>query len=127
MSEGSPSLEDLLRKIDDLLEVLKMISDDLREISDSLRGAKPAVSTVNQQISTGRERLRSIDDVQRVFPRDLAGLLYFEETDNYILIKPRQYLGSENFAKIASIVRDQLGGEYISAGKESHFRVSRRT
>ncbi|NIV44534.1 hypothetical protein GWN49_06630 [Candidatus Bathyarchaeota archaeon] len=46
----------------------------------------------------------------------------FEEKKEYVSIKPRQYLGSDNFAKIASIIRDE-GGEYISAGKESHFRV----
>ena len=32
---------------------------------------------------------------------------------------------AENFAKIASIVRG-AGGEYISAGKESHFRIPKR-
>jgi len=42
-----------------------------------------------------------------------------------VIIKPRQFLGSENFAKIASTVRG-IGGEYISAGKESHFRVPRK-
>jgi len=51
-------------------------------------------------------------------------MLHFEEEAEYIIIKPRRFLGSENFAKIASIVRG-AGGEYISAGKESHFRVSR--
>jgi len=32
-------------------------------------------------------------------------------------------LGSDNFRRVASIIRDQLSGEYISAGKDSHFRV----
>ncbi|HIE13695.1 TPA: hypothetical protein EYP70_00310 [Candidatus Bathyarchaeota archaeon] len=126
MSEESPKIKDLLRRIDDILEVLKMISDDLREVSSSLRVMMyPTASTSLSGVLESR-KLRTIDDVQRIFPRDLAGLLYFEETNDYILIKPRQYLGSENFAKIASIVRDQLGGEYISAGKDSHFRVSRK-
>ncbi len=49
-------------------------------------------------------------------------MLMFEEMEEYIIIKPRQYLGSENFAKIASIVREE-DGEYISAGRESHFRL----
>jgi hypothetical protein len=128
MSEENPSIDDLLRRIDDLLEVLRMISEDLRDISDALRGVKPSALAA-PSVPEGLEpkRLRTIDDVQRAFPRDLAGMLYFEETSDYILIRPRQYLGSENFAKIASIVRDQLGGEYISAGRESHFRVSRKT
>jgi len=71
------------------------------------------------------ERPQGIEAVERVkqyFPKTLEELLTFEETEEYIVIKPRQYLGSENFAKIASIVRDN-DGEYISAGKESHFKV----
>lgn len=61
-------------------------------------------------------------DVRILFPKDLEAMLTFEETGNYIVIKPRQYLGSENFSKIAAIVRE-ANGEYISAGKESHFRI----
>lgn len=62
------------------------------------------------------------DAVKSAFPKELEVLLYFEGKDNVVKIKPRQYLGSENFAKIASIVRS-IGGEYVSAGKDSHFRV----
>jgi hypothetical protein len=49
-------------------------------------------------------------------------MLTFEEKDDYIIIKPKQFLGSDNFSKIASKVREN-GGEYISAGKGSHFRI----
>jgi len=62
-------------------------------------------------------------DVEMFFPEDLKNLLTFEEKDGYVLIKPRQFLGSENFAKIASIVRG-TGGDYISAGRDSHFRIA---
>jgi len=57
-----------------------------------------------------------------IFPKDLVDLLSFEETKDWIIIKPRQFLGSENFSKIAAIVRDNKG-DYVSAGKESHFRL----
>ena len=59
------------------------------------------------------------------FPEDLDNLLTFEEKTDYIMIKPRQFLGSENFAKVASAVRG-MGGEYISAGKDSHFRIYKK-
>ncbi len=42
----------------------------------------------------------------------------FEEEDDYVIIKPRRFLGSDNFSKIASAVRG-MGGDYISAGKAS--------
>jgi len=57
---------------------------------------------------------------------DLDGLTYIEVKEDCFLIKPRKYLGRENFAKIADIVKNQLGGEYISAGRDSHFRIQRR-
>lgn len=115
MSEKKLSGEELLRRIDELLSVLNMISRDLTDITKQLREVSaPAVAPA--------EKTRTVENVRELFPKDLEEMLTFEETGNYIVIKPRQYLGSENFAKIASIVRD-AGGEYISAGKESHFRV----
>lgn len=45
-----------------------------------------------------------------------------ETSTMFVQIKPRQFLGSDNFSKIASIVR-AIGGRYVSAGKNSHFEV----
>jgi hypothetical protein len=61
-----------------------------------------------------------------IFPKDLAELLTFEYTHECTIIRPRQYLGHENFRKIVAIVRDH-GGEYVSAGKNSHFRLPKKT
>jgi hypothetical protein len=129
MSEKKPSAEEVLQKIDQLLVVLKDIAQDLEDISKSLKTAGPQLSTTTPSSAlsmppTPAEQLRSVKDVRTLFPKELEDMLNFEETPKYIIIKPRQYLGSENFAKIASLVRS-TGGEYISAGKESHFRVSR--
>ena len=68
----------------------------------------------------------TIDDVQRVFPDSLAGTVYFEETDEHIIVRPRGYLGPDTFKEIAEIVRDRLGGDYMSAGRDSHFLIPRR-
>jgi hypothetical protein len=64
----------------------------------------------------------SIDETKILFPEDLENMLSFEETDGYVVVKPRQFLGSDNFSKIAAIVRG-VGGEYVSAGKASHFKI----
>ena len=122
LSEKKPSVEEVLRRIDQLLDVLKTISKDLADISKSLRTAGVPVPAPAPVPSMPAERMRSVADVRTLFPGDLEDMLAFEETGEYIVVKPRQYLGSDNFAKVASIVRD-MGGEYISAGKESHFRV----
>lgn len=127
MSEKKPSAEELAQRIDQLLVVLREVSEDLADISKHLKATgapTPAPATAAPAAPTPTVRMRSVADVRTIFPKELENMLTFEEAGKYIVIKPRQYLGSENFAKIASLVRS-AGGEYISAGKESHFRVSR--
>ena len=67
----------------------------------------------------------TLENVRMTFPESLASMMTFQDRDGMIVLRPRQFLGSENFAKIASVVRG-LGGEYVSAGKQSHFRVSKK-
>jgi len=124
MSEKKPSMEEVLQKIDQLLVVLKEISQDLTDISKSLKAAAVPSPAAPTPTPTPTERARLVKDIRALFPKELEDMLFFEEEGEYIIIKPRRFLGSENFAKIASIVRG-AGGEYISAGKESHFRVPR--
>ncbi len=127
MSERKPTLEDLARRIDQLLAVLGEVSEDLVDISKNLKSvvaATPAPASTAPAPSSLVTRIRSVADVRTIFPRELGDMLDFEEEDEYIIIKPRGFLGSENFAEIASRVRG-AGGEYISAGRDSHFRVPR--
>lgn len=56
------------------------------------------------------------------FPQDLVDLLNFQVKEQFLLIKPRQYLNPENFFKILSIVKEH-GGEYVSNGSNSHFKL----
>jgi len=121
MSEKRPTAEELAQRIDQLLIVLKEISQDLTDISKNLKAAGVAAPAPTPAAPTP-SGTRTVADLRTVFPTELESMLFFEDTGKYIVIKPRQYLGSENFAKIASLVRSE-GGEYISAGKESHFRV----
>jgi hypothetical protein len=132
MSTEKESLKSLLERIDETLGILNRISEDLRNISSSIKSL--VVSQITQPGFQGlapvsheiHEKNKSIEDIRLAFPEDLEVLLSFQEKDDYIMVKPRQFLGSENFAKIASAVRG-MGGEYISAGKESHFRVPKKT
>jgi len=148
MGEDKPEVEDVLRRIDELIRILRFLSQDLSELSKNLRElmnipsieqpTQPLRPPTSAQQTISFEGLapppatpisvgsRTVDDVQKVFPQDLAGMLYFEVTEDYVLVKPRQYLGSDNFRRIAAIIREQLGGEYVSAGKDSHFRIPRR-
>jgi hypothetical protein len=61
-------------------------------------------------------------EISQYFPKELSELLNFEDIGQYIKVSPKQFLGSDNFARVLTIVHD-LKGEYISAGKGSHFRI----
>jgi len=134
MSTEKERIEKLAEKVDELLVVLNNIAEDLRIVSASLKSiavsqlaplpsapAPPAPAPEAPQA----EKPLSVDDVKMMFPEDLEGLLNFEDKGEYIKITPRQYLGAENFAKIAQIARG-AGGDYISAGRDSHFRIPKR-
>ena len=132
MSEEREKMDKLTKRIDELLIILNRVVEDLQQVSTSLKSlavsqiAQP--STAAAPVTAAPEALgkeASIEDVKMMFPEDLEDMLSFEEKKDYIKIKPRQFLGSDNFAKIASIIRG-IGGEYVSAGKESHFRVPKK-
>lgn len=135
MSADKEKIEGLIKRVDELLLIMNGIMEDLRQVSASLRSL--AVSQITQPIAAHpapalsqpvagapqpQTRSKVMEDVKMLFPEDMENLLSFEEKDDYIIIKPRQFLGSENFSKIASVVRS-AGGEYVSAGKASHFRI----
>ncbi len=140
LSTDSDKLNQLLQRVEEITVTLAKVSEELRSVSASLKSLAvgeitkpkpapsplraPAISTT-VSIPLAGSKLRSLDDIRMSFPEELEARLGFEEKGDYILIRPKQFLGSENFAKIASAVRG-MGGEYISAGKDSHFRVPKK-
>jgi len=79
--------------------------------------------TTQKPVEVAQEK--STGTVRDLFPENLAKLLNFTDQDNIVIISPVKFLGAENFAKVASIVRDN-NGKYVSAGKESHFELLRK-
>ena len=135
MSTDKEKLNELSVKVDKILKSLSDITEEMRSISASMKSLAGAQITQPTPIHAptmpepgvkqGGAKQRSLDDIRMSFPEELEARLSFEEKGDYIIIKPKQFLGSENFAKIASAVRG-MGGEYISAGKDSHFRVPKK-
>ena len=145
MSADKEKLNQLLQRVEEITVTLNKVSEELRSVSASLKSlavgqitapktspapaptpaSKPTPAPAPTASPTESSRLRSLDDIRMSFPEELEARLGFEEKGEYIIIKPKQFLGSENFAKIASAVRG-MGGEYISAGKDSHFRVPKK-
>ena len=133
MSTDNEKLNQLLAKVDEIQLTLNKVSEDLRSISASMKSmavgqiTQPPTHVPAPGSAQPREpsKQRSVDEIRMSFPEELEARLSFEEKGDYIIIKPKQFLGSENFAKIASASRG-MGGEYISAGKDSHFRVPKK-
>jgi hypothetical protein len=145
VSSDKEKLNQLSARVDELLVTMNKVSEELRSISASIKllstgqnqpatmskpvAPKPVVTSPPPATSTATPpsdtKLRSLEDVRMSFPEELEARLGFEDKGDYITIKPKQFLGSDNFAKIASAVRG-MGGEYISAGRDSHFRVPKK-
>lgn len=128
MSDEKEKLERLSARVEEILTVLNNISEEVQGLSKSIKialGVNVGRSSTLAPKIVSSNKNKSVIGVQKKFPKELDRLLEFREESNYIIIKPKQFLGSENFAKIASITRE-LGGEYISAGRDSHFRVSKK-
>ena len=97
MSEKKPTLEELAERIDQLLAVLREISEDLVDISKDLKSVvAPTPAPAPSTPSSLVARIRSVADIRTMFPKELEDMLLFEEEE-----------------------------EYISAGRDSHFRVPR--
>ena len=133
----------LFKKLDVLTNALKDLKETIEEkekgithqlcrIADAL-GKEPPTFVQNivspevtkatqNQPATEPPAGRQVEDVRMLFTKELEELLNFEDKGDWIRVAPIKYLGSDNFAKIASVIRT-AGGEYISAGKESHFRI----
>ncbi len=130
MSTDKEKLNELVVKVDKILKALSDISEEMRSVSSSIKSlageqiTQPTATQASAPPEAGLKQ-RSLDEIRMSFPEELEARLSFEEKGDYMIIKPKQFLGSENFAKIASAVRG-MGGEYISAGKESHFRVPKK-
>jgi hypothetical protein len=127
MGEEKVNIQELARKVDELLNLLNVIAGDLAEVSKSLNSVsgQTATTAVSTAPVTPSGKKVDITKVKGAFSSELAGMLLFEESGSFVIVKPRRFLGSDNFAKIASIVRE-LGGEYVSAGRNSHFKVAKK-
>lgn len=113
----------LLTEIRDLL--VQLHKDNL----DKLQLAKERLGTPQQQIESEQEpqKVLTIQTVRKMLPDDYDRLFTYHQTEDHVVLRFKEYLGDKRlFAQIAGLIRDQLGGEYISAGRDSHFRVPRR-
>jgi hypothetical protein len=63
-----------------------------------------------------------LDSRRPLFPEPFSEMLNVTDQGTYWEVKPKMFLQTADFAEIARLVK-QYGGDYVSAGKSSHFRV----
>jgi len=106
MSADKAKVDSLIKRVDELVVILSGIQEDLRQVSVSLKSlavqqitqpvaAPPPLSLSQPSAVAGAprtpERSKALEDARTMFPDELENLLSFEEKDDYIIIKPRQF------------------------------------
>lgn len=122
----------------------KITNELLTEMRDLMKGVAPSTPKTSAPAPTSQAQVpipvtqpapastlpmtptlqKLIDGMAKA---ELDDLVYIDEAANdtlFYIVRPRQFLGSENFAKVASFMRG-IGGQYQSAGRNSHFKVSK--
>ena len=82
------------------------------------------VAVEPEQDNGPKSAVDKLADLIGAFREDQQLLLDFSDEGDHYKITPKNFLGSEKFAEIGAVVRG-LGGEYVSQGKQSHFRVKK--
>jgi hypothetical protein len=111
------ALNNVFRVIDGVDKKLETLQKEVSELKVQMRASEKPVNPKGPALATN-----AVEAAKLLFPEDTEKMLIFEDKGDYVMIKPKQFLGSDNFGKIAQTVRS-AGGEYISAGRDSQFRV----
>ena len=117
-------------KILTIPEETKILLDMLEAIEGIIYAGRQQICQLYGPIDYQQQkRPTNPTEIEQKFTEETANRLTFTSEGENWIIKPKQFLGAENFAKIAAIVRT-LGGEYIPANKqahiEGHFKVRKR-
>lgn len=113
----------------DIATILESIDANLNRIASALEArTQTHPSSPRQETSRGVSPI-TVQIVKGYFSSEQRDLLEFSDVivpdGEFVKAKSKDYLLPDTFAKIARIVKDH-GGEYISAGKESHFRFPKK-
>ena len=113
-------LEDFMDMLTELEAAVAKMKQQIARLVGAAE-AKTAAAQTRQPQNQLAVQDQQLERVKQVFG-ELAGYLTFTAAEGKIVVRARQFLGSEVFSKVANITR-MLGGHYISAGKESHFEI----
>jgi len=99
-----------LTVLESIVEAFETLTGRLKEIRDALKQSKTTLT---------------IERISSLMPEDLVKTVTFLDEGDIIKIKPKQYLGAETFARLAANLKDNFDGEYVSQGRDSHFKIKK--
>lgn len=104
----------------------KAIPEETKILLDAVEEIEGILYATRQKIYQlyGLVEYKPVTDIELKFTEHEARILSFEQQGDIWIIRVKQFLEPEDFAKLAAKVRS-LGGEYISAGRDSHFKIKR--
>jgi hypothetical protein len=109
-------------KLCSILEELKTLNGVFVKVKQE---PVTATSMTTAPTSTPKPVSNRILEIRKALDQFKDILLIDEDSSTLsVIVRPKQFLGAENFAKIASTIR-AIGGQYVSAGKNSHFEISK--
>jgi hypothetical protein len=83
---------------------------------------------VPKQVSTGNASTtmdRKVEEIRKRLPQDIVpdlNVALNKYEPDKIHVTPKRFLGRDNFWKVSKILKE-LGGEYVSQGKQSYWWV----
>jgi hypothetical protein len=72
-----------------------------------------------------KETLKEEPPLKLELSKEMSNIVEVTDSKTHWIIKPITFLGSDRFRTVAAEVK-ALGGIYVSAGKDSHFRIDKR-
>ena len=90
--------------------------------TEKLAKIKSLIAELDGKIAEIRQVFKDTSAKSPIFPEPYSEMLTISDEGTYWQIRPRQFLDSNDFSEVLRIVK-QYQGEYVSAGKSSHFRV----
>ena len=93
------------------------------ELSRDMNKAMPQFAPASQQPPQPAQNKSTFEPT---FPDPLDRMLVITDEGDHWKVKFKQFVQTDDFAMVAKIVKE-YGGEYYSLGKDSQFRIPKKT
>ena len=93
------------------------------ELSRDMNEAMPQFAPASEKAS---QPVQNKSTFEPTFPEPLDRLVVVTDEGEHWKVKFKQFASKEDFSLVARIVKE-YGGEYYSLGKNSHFKIPKKT